>query len=83
MKFIKNYPNPTNGLFTIEVDNQLIGSLYLEILSTDGKKILNKKLEKAKKYFSFQIDLNGEPPGNYLIKLTIDKYSSIKKIMVN
>jgi hypothetical protein len=80
---LKVYPNPTTGLFTIEMNNQVFGELDITIFTQEGRKIINIRFEKRMQYFSGQIDLNGQQEGTYLIKLQIDKYSGIRKLLVN
>jgi PKD repeat protein len=79
---LKIYPNPTSGMFTIEMDNQLFGELMISILDQGGKKILNIKFEKTTEHFSSQIDLSGQSKGMYLINLLLDKYLENRKIIV-
>ncbi|MCX6335393.1 MAG: FG-GAP-like repeat-containing protein [Bacteroidia bacterium] len=76
------YPNPSKGLFIIEMDNNLYGDLLAGIISLDGKELRNFKFEKFSDYFSSQIDLTGLPRGNYLIKIDIDKKFAIRKIII-
>jgi PKD repeat protein len=79
---LKIYPNPTPGLFTIEMDNQLFGDLLINILTQEGKSILRIRFEKTTVHFSSQIDLSGQPKGMYLINILINKYLANRKIVV-
>jgi hypothetical protein len=79
---LKIYPNPTPGLFTIEMDNQIFGEINIKIISQEGKEILKIKFEKTTLHFSSQIDLSGQPKGMYLINLLIDKYIANRKVIV-
>ena len=79
---LKIYPNPTPGLFTIEMDNQIFGELLINIITQEGKKIIKIKFEKTTLHFSSQIDLSGQPKGMYLINLLIDKYLANRKLIV-
>jgi hypothetical protein len=79
---LKIYPNPTTGLFTIEMDNQLFGDLNIKIITREGKEILKIKFEKTTVHFKSQIDLSGQAKGMYLINTLIDKYSAIRKVIV-
>jgi PKD repeat protein len=79
---LKIYPNPTNGLFTIEMNNQVFGNLIIGILNQGGKEILNIKFKKTTEHFSSQVDLSGQPKGMYLINLKIDKYLANRKVVV-
>jgi len=81
-KGVKIYPNPTPGIFTIEMDNNIYGDLIIDIFSQKGSKVLNIKFEKTTEHFSSQIDLSGQPNGMYLINLAIDKFKAVRKVLV-
>lgn len=79
---VKIYPNPTTGMFTIEMDNNIFGELIIDIYTQNGSKALNIKFEKTTEHFSSQIDLSGQSKGMYLINLSIDKFKGVRKILV-
>ncbi len=79
---VKIYPNPTTGLFTIEMNNNLSGELVVDLFTQNGSKVVNLKFDKTTEHFSAQIDLSGQSKGMYLINLTIDKYIATRKILV-
>jgi PKD repeat protein len=79
---LKIYPNPTTGLFTIEMDNNIFGELIIDIFTQNGSKTLNIKFDKTTEHFSSQINLSGQSKGMYLINLSIDKFKATKKILV-
>jgi hypothetical protein len=76
------YPNPSSGLFTIEMDNQLFGDMAINVLDQGGKGIMNLKSEKTTEHFEKQIDLSGQSKGIYFISLQINKQISNKKIII-
>ena len=71
---LKIYPNPTPGLFTLEMDNPIMGDLIIDIFGESGSKIINIKFLKEINHFSTQIDLSEQPGGVYLIGLMLEKY---------
>jgi len=79
---LKIYPNPTTGLFTIEIDNNIFGELMVSVFSEQGKELLATRFEKSSEHFSTQIDLNGKPEGLYIINLLIDRYLATRKIII-
>ncbi len=79
---VKIYPNPTTGMFTIEMNNNVYGELVIDIFSQNGSKVLNIKFQKTTEYFQSQIDLSGQPNGMYLINLAFDKFKTTRKILV-
>jgi len=79
---VKIYPNPTTGMFTIEMNNNIFGELIIDIFSQNGRKMLNIKLEKTTEHFQSQIDLSGQSKGMYLINLSLDKFKAVRKVLV-
>ncbi|MCX6326225.1 MAG: FG-GAP-like repeat-containing protein [Bacteroidia bacterium] len=76
------YPNPSPGLFTIEMDNQLFGELMISIFDQGSKEIMNIRFEKTTVHFSSQIDLSGQLKGLYLINIRLDRYLNNNKIVI-
>jgi hypothetical protein len=76
------YPNPTTGMFTIEMDNDLFGELLITIITEQGKEIRSIKSEKTTEHFFTQIDLSGQSKGLYFLNLTIEKYFATRKVVV-
>lgn len=79
---IKIYPNPSSGLFTLEMDNNIKGKLSLEIISPDGKKIRNSEMGKTGEHLLYQMDLTGRPEGMYIINMILNKYRTTRKILI-
>ncbi|MCX6301505.1 MAG: FG-GAP-like repeat-containing protein [Bacteroidia bacterium] len=79
---LKIYPNPTPGVFTIDMNNDVFGELSVDILSEQGKDILNIKFDKTTEHFSREIDMSGQPEGLYILNLFIDKYFATRKVIV-
>ena len=80
---IKIYPNPTSGVFTIEMDNELFGELITRIFSRNAVEILNIKFDKYTQYFRAQIDLSGQGSGLYIISFTLGKYKAERKLVIS
>jgi lysophospholipase L1-like esterase len=59
------YPNPTNGLLTIETD----GVPVLEVQVID----LSGRVQVRNNDRQYRVDLSGLPAGTYLVKLTTDR----------
>lgn len=65
--FFRVYPNPTPGLFTLEMTESASGgNIRVEIFSLMGERVLQSELPLMKQY---QLDLSGRQPGLYLIKV--------------
>jgi len=76
------YPNPSPGIFTIEMDNQVFGDLNIDVISQSGKKVLNINFKKTTSYFLSQIDLSGQTRGSYFITLNLDRYFRTNQIII-
>jgi PKD repeat protein/predicted nucleotidyltransferase len=79
---LKIYPNPGQGLFTVEMDNNLFGDLYISALDQNGKEILKTKLEKTTEFFSCQMDLSRRPKGICFITMSLKGFSINNKIII-
>lgn len=79
---IKAYPNPTQGVFTLEWEEgtAIRGQGLLTITSHHGKVV---RKEKVSLPFTRQINLAHQEPGIYLVKIAIDDQQFTKKVVVN
>lgn len=73
---ISIYPNPTNGVFTIESENMQ----SIEITSISGEIIKTIKQNKSNKV---DVDLKAYSAGVYFVKITTDKGNATKKLILN
>lgn len=69
------YPNPSNGNFSINNSNKIYA---IEIYSIIGQKIFGE--ENSTKS---EITLPNIAKGTYLVRVTIDSNSVIKKLIIN
>jgi hypothetical protein len=76
------YPNPTTGLISVEMNNQVLGQLNITIYAEQGWKIMSIRYDKSSQYFLTDINLSRQPKGTYFIKLEIDKYVTTRKLVV-
>ncbi|HLU84332.1 MAG TPA: T9SS type A sorting domain-containing protein [Vicingaceae bacterium] len=72
---ISIYPNPTNGIFSVEADNMK----SIEITSITGEIVQELVINNNKT----TIDLTSFSSGIYFAKIITDKGSAIKKIVLN
>ncbi len=73
------FPNPAQNIIQIQCSEFKTESGIIEILSLDGKKILEKEIETGIE--NIELDLSNLKNGMYLCKITIDNRSSTKKII--
>ncbi|KXX68154.1 zinc-dependent metalloprotease [Flammeovirga sp. SJP92] len=67
------YPNPSDGIFTLNPSEHMLQKGVLEVLSVHGKRILTKNLYD--KNTTVTIDLTDQPRGTYIMLLNSDKGS--------
>jgi hypothetical protein len=79
---LKIYPNPTPGLFTLEMDNPLMGELIIDIFGEIGNRIINIKFTKETSHFETKIDLSSQPSGTYIIQFILDKHKANELLIV-
>lgn len=79
---LKIYPNPTPGLFTLEMDNTIMGELIIDIFQETGARIINIKFHKETSHFKTEIDLSDQPAGLYLIGLMLEEYRATRSLVV-
>ncbi len=74
------YPNPTKGLVNLRMEGGTVALSDIAIYSIDGKLLQNHTQQNLKNGLS--IDLENQPKGLYLLKITNDKKSLVRKIVV-
>lgn len=75
------YPNPSNGLVTVDIKEFLKGDVKISVYDVLGNKINENQFQANTK---FEMDLSGQAEGLYIIKVE-DKEGTIffKKIFLN
>ena len=71
------YPNPNSGLFSIKVDQELIGSSY-QILDNPGR-LIDKGIIRE---LSQDFDLSDKPKGVYRIQVSNDKDIKTSNVVI-
>lgn len=72
----KLYPNPSNGIFSIEMEN--VKKYSIEVYSTLGKVVYFKNDNSES-----TLNINHLQTGIYLIKITTDSNTKTKRIIIN
>jgi hypothetical protein len=78
---IKIYPNPTPGMFTIEMDNQIKGTLNIRIVNEQGKELFNIQHNKTTTHLKTEMDLSGQGSGVYFIQFRFGEEVEVKKVV--
>lgn len=72
------FPNPTDGLFSVEIsDIEIAVNASITIFSTSGKEIYTIKEPDAVN----DIDITDSPNGMYILKIIVDDETSIWKVI--
>ena len=74
------FPNPTKSRIVIKCSEFKTESGVIEILSLDGKRILEKEIKSGIE--NIELDLNNLKSGMYFCKISTDKKSSTKKLII-
>jgi len=76
------YPNPSNGVFTISLDNPDIDGAQIRIINVIGNEILHETLTRTDGQLSKTINLTGHAKGLYYVKLEADSYSAVRRVVI-
>jgi hypothetical protein len=77
------YPNPTNGMFTLEVNTTRQSSNSYTIYDVNGNELVYKMLASGCENCLEHIDISSFAKGQYIIKLSLDGVISMEKIINN
>ncbi|MDD5507418.1 MAG: PKD domain-containing protein [Bacteroidales bacterium] len=76
---IELYPNPTTGTFTLEMNGNVKDVVQISFYNATGRRVLDIPREDVTLY-RMQIDLEGNPPGVYLLRVQTEEDVIIKRI---
>jgi len=71
------YPNPSDGSFTIDLDN-LAKNSSIEIMNTCGQVIYSAN---GSEEFNQEIDLTSQPKGMYFLRITDNNSTKVQKLI--
>lgn len=76
-----SYPNPTTETLSIEAELPTAGLLQLQLLDVLGRPVQQRQLQAAAGAFRQTLDLGSQPPGLYVLRLTLpDGRSSTRTV---
>jgi len=75
------YPNPTKGIFTVDVISDQINTADLKVVDALGKVIFEQKGLNVQENQS-SIDLSDNPQGIYFVVVSSEDYRTVKKIFL-
>ncbi len=75
------YPNPSNGLFTLEMNTAKAGTFNVEIINISGQVIYTKQINQDG-FYQDQINISNEAKGIYYIRIMDGNQAKVSKIMI-
>jgi N-acetylneuraminic acid mutarotase len=79
---LKIYPNPTDNLLNIEINNTGSQGVKIEILTITGELISTKEYKNINASFAEQIDLSNYAKGIYLVKVRQAHAFYVRKVVI-
>ena len=73
------FPNPTNGLLTIQLGRSIVGNMQVRVLDLSGRVVIDQALTMAGSDRN-TIDLRGLQSGNYLVQLTTPTWVKTQRV---
>ncbi|MFC2111147.1 radical SAM-associated putative lipoprotein [Bacteroidota bacterium] len=77
------YPNPNKGRFTVRFSVDTNTKVEFRLYDSNGKLILNKKIEKVESIVEKKFNIEQMPVGIYYLSIIINDSIHTKKIIVN
>lgn len=81
LKEVKVYPNPSTGVFNLELSNVAIGELSVTVTDMTGRTVYNST-EEVKGELKKSLDLSSMAKGVYYLKMESENMREIRKIVI-
>lgn len=75
------FPNPSDGMFSLEINSLSTAPVSITIYNTFGKEIY-KEANVSVNNANYNLDLNNQPDGIYLLNIKGDGINMIKKVVI-
>lgn len=76
------FPNPSNGLFSVNYNSAVTKLLQVEVVDVLGNKVFSQNVNEVNRNL-FQIDLSNQAKGVYLIRLKTEKSYVSKRVVLS
>ncbi len=76
------FPNPTSGMFQLEIQYAISDSYIIKIADPTGKIIMNRKIENQGFVISESVDISWNPSGIYFLQISDNTASVVRKIVI-
>jgi hypothetical protein len=78
---IELYPNPTNGIINISIDNDKYSEGRLEVFNSISNLVYIEEIQSSEKSV-YKIDLSNLPKGIFFVKISNDEGTNVKKVII-
>ncbi|MEZ5083862.1 MAG: C25 family cysteine peptidase, partial [Bacteroidales bacterium] len=76
------YPNPNNGIFTVDFNNVLQDNVTIKVLNTLGRVVFEEENAEIERNFSKTIDLSNFNKGLYFLVIENYRGSTVNRIII-
>lgn len=76
------FPNPSNGIMKLNVNNQLGNQLRYRILNSLGQTLLSGNLTPDSEFYSKELSMEEFPSGNYVIQIELNNKLYIDRLII-
>lgn len=76
------YPNPSNGIFTLEFPRVTPAQIQLELYDATGRQVKTMELIVQNTLPIFELNFSELTEGNYLLKISYDGFSQTKRLTI-
>jgi hypothetical protein len=80
---LKIYPNPSNGIFSVDVTLDKAMPAHIKVYSLANNVIIDSKYEEGKDAYKFNFSLNRLTAGVYFVLVESQQGNQLRKIIIN
>jgi photosystem II stability/assembly factor-like uncharacterized protein len=78
----KVYPNPCNGIFSIEIENDYTGELRFRLFDVNGRQVASFNSNKPARHYKSSFNAGTLKTGTYVLHTTMGNNTSTKKLII-
>lgn len=73
------YPNPTNGVFFLSIEDRVEATFQVKVLDLIGKPLIEREVHGSE---DARFDLSSAPKGIYFVQITQGQDQIIKRVVI-